>query len=268
MVLWNGNFEAEATWHRKTQEAFEEINLPSSKDYASDFYEIDWVLLARCAVYLLLDMPTESASLLNAIGFTWDKDGFANFASWYLAIKAAFPEMPDEATDIWNRLAIFLSSSPGTINEAEVNEWIPSASELAKANSGIVQIYMEFDLTGFGARAFLKLGRDDEACELARLAIAPEQDTKKKTTLILCHSVLGQVAAKRGQMDDADTHFSRALEEAKLSRLPLLEVVAARDWKKYALDPASRDCSAADAAIDEACAKMKKTRDQLSPVLG
>ena len=84
---------------------------------------------------------------------------------------------------------------------------------------------------------------------------------------MLCHSILGQVAAKRGDLDEAEGHFANALEEAKLSRLPMLEVLAARDWKRYLLEPNGRDCGAAEAVIDGACRKMKKTREQLRPVL-
>ena len=124
------------------------------------------------------------------------------------------------------------------------------------------------DLTSFGALAYQKLGRDDDACELARLAVAPEQKTLKKTTLVTCHSILGQIAAKRGEMDDADVHFAKAVEEAKLSRLPMMELIAARDWKKHGLELAGRDCSGAEAVIDGACGKMKKTRDQLARMLG
>ena len=76
------------------------------------------------------------------------------------------------------------------------------------------------------------------------------------------------MAAKRGQLDEADGHFARALEEAKLSRLPMLEVLAARDWKKHMLQPAGRDCADAKAVIDAACTAMKKDRDQMTSNLG
>ena len=68
-------------------------------------------------------------------------------------------------------------------------------------------------------------------------------------------------------MDEADSHFARALDEAKLSRLPMLEVLAARDWKKHALDASGRDCNEAESVIDAACAKMNKTREQIASVL-
>ena len=57
------------------------------------------------------------------------------------------------------------------------------------------------------------------------------------------------------------------MENAKLSRLPMLELLAARDWKRYVLQPNGRDCSAVEAAIDGACAKMKKTRERMGAVL-
>ena len=97
--------------------------------------------------------------------------------------------------------------------------------------------------------------------------MSPEQKTEKKTTLVDCHSILGQIAAKRGNFEEADGHFGKALEEAKLSRLPMVELLAARDWKRHVLAPQGRDASGAEAVIDGACAKMKKTREQLGSVL-
>jgi ATP/maltotriose-dependent transcriptional regulator MalT len=122
-------------------------------------------------------------------------------------------------------------------------------------------------VTSFGSRAFLKLGRDDDAFELSRIAVSPEQKTEKKTTLVSCHSILGQVAVKRGDLDEAESHFANALKEAKLSRLPMLEVLAARDWKKHLLEPKGRDASEAEEAIDAACEKMNKARGELASVL-
>ena len=162
-----------------------------------------------------------------------------------------------------------LSSPDVAVDHAMVSELIPSPREIADAEASYPYIQSAglADLTSTGARAFLKLGRDDDACELARIATSPEFKTEKKWTLSQCHSVLGQVAAKRGSLDEAESHFASALAEAKLSRLPMVEVLAARDWKKYMLEPNGRDCSAAEAVIDGACAKMKKTREQLASVL-
>ena len=89
----------------------------------------------------------------------------------------------------------------------------------------------------------------------------------KKTTLVTCHSILGQVAARRGETEEAEGHFKQALEEAKASRLPMLEVLAARDWRDHLMGPAGADSGAAEAVIDAACAAMKKTRGDLKRVL-
>ena len=118
-----------------------------------------------------------------------------------------------------------------------------------------------------GEQALLKLGRDDDACELARLILSSKAKLEKKWILMSSHGVLGQFAAKRGDIDEADGHFASALEEAKLSRLPMLEVLAARDWKRHLLEPNGRGASEAESIIDAACLKMKKSREQLAPVL-
>ena len=139
---------------------------------------------------------------------------------------------------------------------------------VAGCKGSSLQAFALFDLVSTGARAFLKLGRDDDACELARIATSPDFKVEKKWSLMLCHSVLGQVAAKRGNLEEAESHFANALTEAKLSRLPKVEVLAVRDWKNHLLEPNGRDCGAAEAVIDEACSQMKKTRGQLASVLG
>jgi hypothetical protein len=70
------------------------------------------------------------------------------------------------------------------------------------------------------------------------------------------------VAAKRGNAEDAGKHFGRALEEAEASRLPMLGVLAARDWK-WALGGGDGSAGVADEVVDAACTKMGKTRGQL-----
>ena len=74
-------------------------------------------------------------------------------------------------------------------------------------------------ILNLAARAFLQLGRGDDAAETARIAVSAEQQTMQKYVLVECHGVLGQVvAAKHGQLEEANGHFGRALEEADNSR--------------------------------------------------
>jgi hypothetical protein len=103
---------------------------------------------------------------------------------------------------------------------------------------------------------------DTDADEAARprILVSPEHHCVQQ----IDHGVLGQLAAKRGDLKEADGHFGRALGAATASRLPLLEVVAARDWH---LAVGGGAAIAANAAIDAACVKMGKSREQLAPVL-
>jgi hypothetical protein len=118
-------------------------------------------------------------------------------------------------------------------------------------------------MLGLAASAFLRLGRDDDAAEAARILVSPEHGCIRRSDLAHGHGVLGQVAAKRGDAEAACGHFSSALEAAAASRFSLLEVIVARDWKRAV--PASG--AAADAAVDAACVKMGKSREQLASVL-
>ena len=112
------------------------------------------------------------------------------------------------------------------------------------------------------AAVFLRLGRDGDAAEAARILVSPEHRCVQKADLAHGHGVLGQVAAKQGDSKEADSHFGRALEAASASRFPLLEVLAARDWKRAV--PGSG--GAAGAVIDAACVKMGKSRAELALV--
>ena len=150
-----------------------------------------------------------------------------------------------------------------------MNAWMPSPSSLAEMEKDYAWFkrYSVHDVTATGAKVFMRLGRDDEAYELAKLTVAPEQRTEKKPTLVQAYVILGKIAAKRGDVDEAEVHFAKALEESQLALMPVLGVMTARDWKKHLLQPNGRDCSAAEATIDAACAKMGKTREQLIGIL-
>ena len=114
---------------------------------------------------------------------------------------------------------------------------------------------------------FLKLGREKDAVEMASIAISAEQQTMHKYVHVDCRCLLGQVAAAHGKMDEAESHFAEALKQAKASRLPVLEVLAARGWCQYVLEPAGRDASAAESVIDQVCIKLGKTKEQATGML-
>ena len=64
-----------------------------------------------------------------------------------------------------------------------------------------------------------------------------------------------------------DAHFKDALREAELSKMPMLEVLAARDWKRYGLVPSGRGTEEADSVISSACAKMGKSVERVASIL-
>ena len=269
LVLFYGNVEAFGLWRQKTLDTYTNMSLASSS-YSDQHFEVFFFCSTAIPLFIMLGQTDAAADFYKAFGFGWHEEGFRNFEE-HCTITCTYLPLSHESESTFTRLALFLSAREGDIDVAAVNKWMPSPQEFADMERLQPVPYFQnlsiYEITSFGARAFLKLGRDDDAYELARLAVSPEQNTVKKTTLVSCHSILGQVAAKRGELEAADGHFADALAEAKLSRLPMLEVLAARDWKRHALVAHGRSGAEADMVIDGACGKMGKTRKQLGSVL-
>ena len=129
-----------------------------------------------------------------------------------------------------------------------------------KTSANVCFLYM--GPLGLAASAFLRLGRNDDAAEAARILVSPEHGCIQQSDLAHGYGVLGKVAAKHGDLEAAGRHFEMALEAAAASRFGLWEVITARDWKLTV--PLS--APTADAAIDAACSKMGKSRSQLACV--
>ena len=265
LAFWYGNRDAIVLWHSKTHAAFDEISLPTSGAYKEEVPEVGNLCYNALPSMIMVGLLEEASSILAVLGFTWDQEGFERIDKYTTVLNVGLPFTRPQTERVVCRLLAFLSSAPNTIDVAQVNSWMPTPKELADMEKDypIALRYGTYDVTSFGARAFLKLGRDDDAYELSRIAVSPEQKTEKKTTLVACYCILGEVAAKRSDVEEAESHFANALQEAKLSRLPMMEVIAARGWKMHLLEPEGRGCGAADAVIDGACAKMKKTREQV-----
>jgi hypothetical protein len=266
MTLFFGSLQALDIWHEKALEAFRTMALPVSRSYGVQLGGFTCVQLrSSITLLLLLNQAERAQSLLAALGFEWSTAGFECCDAASAAMGKGGASFKPEPDDVLMRLLMFLSSPPSPPIDKQAGAWIPTPAELAnhERDYGYARQLGMLSILNLGARAFLKLGRDDEAVETARIAVSVEQQTMHKYVLVECHSVLGQVAAKRGNVDEAGGHFGRAVEEARASRLPMLEVLAARDWKRAV----SESGAAADVAIDGACAKMGKTRAQLASVL-
>jgi hypothetical protein len=265
--LLYGNLEALDKWRKQCLQVWHDRDLVTTRDYTGDPMTLLDHITMGIVTIVFVERYEEAKSLLDSLGLTWSKEGLDAIDSFMTSVKAFFPVFKDDCEAFMIRLMIFLAARKGEIDDAEVNAWIPSPAALAEKNNNVA-IYGCHDTATFGARAYLKLGRDDDAYEVSRLVVAPgDQRAKKKTTLVGCYCTLGQVAAKRGDLDEAEGHFANALEEAKLCRHPFMELMAARDWKKYLLAPNGRNVGSAEAAIDAACEKMSKTRAQMALAL-
>ena len=271
-ALWYGNCDMVKLWHQKTLVAFQEIN-PSVKDYndesgIEEFFEIYGCVSLNVTVIMMLGLFEETCSMLTVLGFTWDKMGFERITNYFSQGRQNMLGINLRVECVHSRLLIFLSSPTDIIDENEVNDWIPSPQEIIDMEAGypMMNALCTFDLSSLSARAFLKLGRHNDAYELSRLAVSPERDAKK-ITQVICYCVLGEVASKRGNADEGESHFTNALKIAEQSRLPMLQVLVAREWEKHILKPNKKDCSTVESVVDTACKKMNKTREQIANVL-
>jgi hypothetical protein len=215
-----------------------------------------------CQLLVTIGRPAEACAVLGAMGFAWSDEGFALYDLAFAAFQ--LPGFDQDADAVWQRLLLYAASPQSAASDAEVGAWIPAPAAIAQhVRDQPICSFLHMGMLSLAASVFLRLGRDDDAAEAARNLETPEHGCFLPSDHPHGHGVLGQVAAKRGDAEAAGGHFGRALEAAVSSRFPLLEVIAARDWKRAV--PASG--AAADAVIDAACAKMGKPRAQLALVL-
>ena len=268
--LFYMNLDGARRWSTKVLEVWGD-RFKSSETMTK--YGMEMLMMPEVGALLVLNMKEEASAMLKACGYSMDAAGIEKIEANTQAVKRWSAHVDEEAPIALLKLLVFVCDDAGAEQADNIDFWLPSEPE------AVIELYRKYpinwviqdaDFINLGAMAYLKLGRDDAAYELAKLAVDPTLKplaVEKGLTLVICHSVLGQVAAKRGDLEEADGHFANALNEAKLSRLPMLEVIAARDWKRHLLDPNGRDTSAAEAVIDGACAKAKKTRADIGRVL-
>ena len=270
VLSWGNVTDGLDIWVKKSLTYLENLELPSTKSHPANLLEIYTCMMSAIPALLMVSRFNDVHSLFQAYGFTWSEDGDECLEVYISAGTGVFPFIKKEDEWITNKLCVFLAAPKGTIDEAKVNAWMPTPEYLAEIQ-GTNVLYRAFCFTEaatlLGAQAFLKLGREDDAYEVARLACLQTQ-SHKITTYILGNSIMGQIEAKRGNLDKSEELFAVALEKAKLiSEMPMFEVLVARDRKKHLLEPNGRDCTEADAIIEAACSRMNKTREQIKTVL-
>ena len=105
-----------------------------------------------------------------------------------------------------------------------------------------------------GARAYLRLGKDDEAAETARGGLV---EAKKCTTRVECHRVLGRVATRRGDAESAEAALIAGAGDARECGLYLLELLCARDLVQFVYEGQGR-AAEGEAMIEAAAGRMGK----------
>jgi hypothetical protein len=267
LALYFGQIPAVIQWSKDVLAEYTEQELVHTQGYNYMDISVE-ICNARMSVQVLVRLGrlAEACAVLEAMGFVWSDDGFARYDSWVVAIGETAAGMIIKDDDaVFHRLLLFSALPQSDALDAEVGAWIPTPAVLAQheRDQAFCQNYPCLGVLTLAASVFLRLGRDGDAAEAARILVSPEHHCVQAIDLAHGHGVLGQVAARQGDLEAAGGHFGRALSAATTSRYPLVEVIAARDWKR-----AVPDCGvAADAVIDAACAKMGKTRAQLALVL-
>ena len=120
-----------------------------------------------------------------------------------------------------------------------------------------------FNGVGMGARAYLRLGKDDEAAETARGGLA---EAKKSTTRVECHRVLGIVAARRGDAAGAEGEFLAGAKDARECGVYLLELLCARDLVQFVYEGQGREAEG-EPIIEAAAARMGKPMSDFEELL-
>ena len=265
LVLFWGNLASLSVWHRKACATFRELDLANTRDFRIFQAEIG-PMACMLPIFVMINRMDLLSDVMDSFGVDCRDD--STFQSIVAFSMTLLPKVngAEDIYWIWKLLA-FLAMAQETDDVSDVT-WMPSPIVLAEMGKNwIYRNGGALDVLYLGCRTYMKLNRDDDAYQLASIVVSPEQQTIKKTELVNCFTVLGEIAAKRGKLDEAESHFANALEEAKLSRLPMLEVLAAQRWKKRLWSPNGRDASGAEATIDRACGKMKKSLDDLASVL-
>ena len=107
-------------------------------------------------------------------------------------------------------------------------------------------------MLNLGARVYEKIGDDSNAYETAQLGLTEQ---KKKAVICDCRCVLGRIAARKGDIDEATRQYRKACDEAHDARVYVMEIIAAKEWKRCY--PDNLDC---DTFIEKACRAMGKNR--------
>ena len=168
----------------------------------------------------------------------------------------------DECILVQSQLQAFVTSPEGAIASADAIAWLPSPAKLGELEKQWMPNFAwgTMNVLAWGARAYERVGLDDKAEETAKLAF---EISKKKTTIADCQCLLGRLAARRGNEEEAKAAFRAAAETARVGKWHMLGIVAGHELKRHV--PAASE--EADAIIDAACLRMGKDRTAFARLL-
>ena len=188
LAFFFGRVPALVEWSQGAAAEFKELDLPQMRDYISKVHE---VMNARQSAKALVRIgrPAEAYDVLEALGFVWGEDGFAFYDLWFVAASQAMPGWAKDADEVWHRLLVYSALPQSDLLDAEVSAWIPTAAAIAE-HERAYPWSMHFGCTGLlclAAAAFLRLGRDGDAAEAARILVSPEHRCIQKADLAHGH---------------------------------------------------------------------------------
>ena len=103
--------------------------------------------------------------------FAFDEEFEERWQIFFAADSKAFSWVMQAGEKLYLKLMFVLASRDEALDRAKVDALIPSPREIVDAHASYpwIQAYGLLDLTSAGVRAYLKLGRDDDACDSPEL---------------------------------------------------------------------------------------------------
>ena len=178
LVLCYGDFESLGVWHRKAVDINHKLKLAEKHEYGPELMEVVISLPINPHVYLLMGDHDRANEYLRSLGFVWSGPGAETYITVAEAAVGSLPWFKAAGQLVYLKLLIFLSSAEGECDAAEVNAWMPSLDDLKEHDkTWYIHVQGLASVLSLGARAFERLGRDDDAIAAAQAGI--EQNKKK-----------------------------------------------------------------------------------------
>ena len=121
-------------------------------------------------LFMMIDRADILADFAELLGFGWNGVGFE---LTFPAAKSAMAILDYTSCKAMYKLSLILCMPEGAIDLTEANEWMPSPASMSKMerDSWMLRVMGSTTVLSLGARAYVRLGRLDEAFETASIAV-------------------------------------------------------------------------------------------------